>query len=263
MRGLAHRQLLEIVHRRSALLSTTGPVVSFAFDDFPRSAYTAGGAILKRLEVRGTFYAAMGLMHSTNALGDQFRLDDLHGVVADGHELASHTFQHVSSRATPLGAFVDEVRKGRKALQEVRGLTVSDNFAFPLGAVTAAAKQAVGKEMKSCRGIFGGLNTRRADLNLLRANSLYGGMDQLELVGRLLEKNERRQGWLIFYTHDVRENPSPYGCTPRLFESAVTMALKKSMTILTVDQVMAGKVEKLPLPRPRTVDADFKSSFGT
>jgi peptidoglycan/xylan/chitin deacetylase (PgdA/CDA1 family) len=222
--------------------------VSFTFDDFPRTAYAVGGAVLKRAGVRGTFYTALGLMHSSNGSGDQFCLDDLYSLVADGHELASHTLHHVSSRTTALGSFLEEVREGRAAIRRIPGIAVSNNFAYPFGAVTAAAKGAVGNEMLSCRGSFEGVNGPRADLNLLRANPLNGGADQVDHVRRLLDDNERLKGWLIFYTHDVDPTPSSYGCTPRLLESAVNLALERSMRILTVDAVLAAAGQNQPRP---------------
>src|SRR5271169_4689030 len=96
--GAARRRLLCFLHRRVGLLGSPGPFVSFAFDDFPRTAYTVGGSTLKKFGVRGTYYVAMGLMNTSNELGEQFRLEDLHAAAADGHELASHTFSHKSSR---------------------------------------------------------------------------------------------------------------------------------------------------------------------
>ena len=72
--------------------------MSFCFDDFPRTAYTVGGAILKNFGARGTYYAAMGMMNTNNDLGDQFTREDLDCLLADGHELASHTFSHISCR---------------------------------------------------------------------------------------------------------------------------------------------------------------------
>ncbi len=172
--GTVRRTLLSSCHRRTIALENSGPFVSFTFDDFPRSAYTTGGTILKNLGIRGTYYVAMGLMNTSNDLGEQFRLEDLHAAVADGHELATHTFSHHSSRRVSLGAFQDDVRKGRSAIQETEGLDASENFAYPYGEATLAVKEAVGREMMSCRGIYGGSNGPVVDLNLLRANSLYG-----------------------------------------------------------------------------------------
>jgi len=211
--------------------------VSFTFDDFPRSAYTTGGTILRNLGIRGTYYVAMGLMDTSNDLGEQFRLQDLHAAAAEGHELATHTFSHHSSRRVSLRTFQEDVRKGRSAVREIAGLGASENFAYPYGDATLAAKRAVGKEMMSCRGIYGGLNGPVVDLNLLKANSLYGTIDRLKTVERLILENEKRKGWLIFYTHDVRPNPSRYGCTPELLESA-GKAIKRSAKILPVAEVL-------------------------
>ena len=232
--------------RRPMPLFSAGPLVSFAFDDFPRTAYTVGGSILRNSGVRGTFYVAMGLMNNSNSSGDQFRLDDLYSAAAEGHELASHTFNHTSSRASGLDVFVEDVRKGYMAMAEIPGLAVSTNFAYPNGHVTLSVKRAVGREMSSCRGIYGGVNGPVIDLNLLRANSLYGGTDRLERVRRLLTDNERRKGWLIFYTHDVQRTPSAYGCTPKLLEAAVHLAIERSMKILPVREVLAGVVRENP-----------------
>lgn len=250
LRTFGRRQLLKLIHRRPFSVRHIGPVVSFTFDDFPRSAYTAGGAILKDFGARGTFYTAIGLMNSSTAVGDQFGLDDLHSVVADGHELASHTYHHLSSQTTSTQEFLEDVRAGCAALHDIPELTVSDNFAYPFGAVTAATKQAVGEEMLSCRSTFGGVNGPQADLNLLRANALYGDTEQLGFVRHLLKENERLKGWLIFYTHDVHKTPSRYGCTPRLLEAAVSLAAQQSMRILTVHSVVAAAVAQTNATAP-------------
>jgi hypothetical protein len=94
--------------------------------------------------------------------------------------------------------------------------------------------------MGSCRGNFGGVNGPVVDLNLLRANSLYGDIGEFGAVTRLLSESEAG-GWLIFYTHDVRERPSPFGCTPALLEQAVAQALNKGFTIAPVAAVIAAQ----------------------
>lgn len=232
-----------MVHRRTMRLPDRGPIVSFTFDDFPRSAYTTGGAMLKDRQVAGTFYTAFALMNSSNEAGVHFCMDDLYSVVADGHELASHTLHHVSSQVVPTPEFVEEVRRGRAAMQAVPGLVVSNNFAYPFGAVSVAAKRAVGKAMRSCRSSFHGVNGRGVDLNLLRANPLYGGTERMSLVRRLIRENEERSGWLIFYTHDVQNRPSPYGCTPALLEAALKAAIDAGMRILRVRDVVGDDQE--------------------
>jgi peptidoglycan/xylan/chitin deacetylase (PgdA/CDA1 family) len=240
----ARREMLCSLKSRFVTLQRPGPFVSFAFDDFPRTAFTEGGTILKNAGMRGTYYVAMGLVNTSNHLGDQFRIEDLHAAAAEGHEIATHTFSHSSSRKVSLDDFRSDVRKGHGAICEVIGLTPTANFAYPFGEVTVAVKQAMGEEMRSCRGIYGGLNGPVVDLNLLRANPLYGGLGALPPAERLIQENQTRKSWLIFYTHDVRPNPSPYGCTPELLEAVVRLVKQAGATVLPVAEVLEGTVEE-------------------
>jgi peptidoglycan/xylan/chitin deacetylase (PgdA/CDA1 family) len=237
--GAVRRKFVSSLWKREALLETRGPIVSFTFDDFPRSALTTGGEILCSHGVRGTYYAAAGMMGASNQLGDQFRAADLDKLLRDGHELASHTFNHISSRSVSVERFRSDVEKGRRALEQITGQTDSGNFAFPFGQITLNAKRVVGQVVASSRGIMGGFNGPVVDLNMLRASSLYGGQSNRANIRELIVENNRRQGWLIFYTHDVRTTPSPYGCTPALLEFAVSFAAQSSARVATVAEVLS------------------------
>jgi peptidoglycan/xylan/chitin deacetylase (PgdA/CDA1 family) len=243
--ALLHRKLLSSVYPRRASLGTRGPIVSFTFDDFPRTALTVGGHILKRYGCRGTYYAAIGLMNNSNHLGDQFRRDDLETLLRDGHELASHTFSHISCRSLTCSKFIAEVEKGRRAIEELTGQSDFGNFAFPFGEVTLNAKKAVGQDVASSRSIWSGLNGPEVDLNLLRANSLYGDRDKCAQVKELILENELRRSWLIFYSHDVCRAPSRFGCTPELLEFAVSFASERRAHILTVAEVVAALADRI------------------
>lgn len=237
--GSVRRQVLGHLYSRRVPLGHRGPVVSFTFDDFPRSAYTVGGTILKRFGVPGTYYASISLMNSANELGEQFRRDDLDALVEDGHELASHTFSHISCHSVSSAQFLHDVEKGRKAIQELMGHADSGNFAFPFGDFRLSVRKALSTQLASCRSIWSGLNGPEVDLSLLRANSLYGHDDNAEMARRLILENENRSSWLIFYSHDVRPNPSRFGCTPSLLESAVSFAVRRGARVMTVAGVLA------------------------
>ena len=131
--GEVRRKVVSSLCKRPASLGNRGPVVSFTFDDFPRTALTAGGKILRSHGIRGTYYAAAGMMDTSNHLGDQFRASDLEKLLRDGHELASHTFSHVSCRSVSLERFRSDVEKGRRAIENITGQSDSGNFAFPFG----------------------------------------------------------------------------------------------------------------------------------
>lgn len=235
--GRLRSEMLSSVHSRPLPLRNQGPVISFCFDDFPRTAYTTGGAILKSFSLCGTYYAALGLMNTTNELGDQLRQEDIDSLLADGHELGCHTFSHLSCRAVPPRSFESDVLKGRQAICELTGGD-AENFAYPYGHVSIHSKRKIGAHMSSCRGIYGGINDLVADLNLLRANSLYGDVDQRSRFESLISANVARRGWLIFYTHDVRRNPSAFGCTPELFDQTVALAAESGCRITSIKDAL-------------------------
>jgi peptidoglycan/xylan/chitin deacetylase (PgdA/CDA1 family) len=241
--GVLRKRLLCSVHTRPVSLNNSSPAVSFCFDDFPRSAYVVGGPVLKQFGAHGTYYTSLGLMNTSNELGDQFRSYDIEPLLADGHELGCHTFSHYSCRNVSRHTFEDDVYKGREAVEKMSGSSAA-NFAYPYGHVTAQLKKRIGSRMTSCRGIYAGINQTTADLNLLRANSLYGDVDQFAGAKTLLSQVGEQGGWLIFYTHDVRPNPSPFGCTPALLEKCVSAAAKMGFSLISVGKMLELREQK-------------------
>jgi peptidoglycan/xylan/chitin deacetylase (PgdA/CDA1 family) len=241
--GAVRRVLLPHWKTRKVRLRNAQPVISFTFDDFPRTALLAGGEILQKYGARGTYYTAMGLVGITNHEGAHFTPQDLRDLLRDGHELGSHSYSHVSALSAPLEAFQADVLRGEGEVASLRGsptlgVTAAGNFSYPFGDVTFACKQDVGSRLRSCRGIRGGVMTDFADLNLLLANRLYSNSFRLDSVQKLIAENQKRRGWLIFYTHDVRENPSDFGCTPEQFESVVRGAAQSGARLLTVSEAL-------------------------
>ena len=55
----------------------------------------------------------------------------------------------------------------------------------------------------------------------------------------LIDENNRRKSWLIFYTHDVRPTPSRFGCTPAFLERVVRTSVESGARIATVGEVIA------------------------
>jgi peptidoglycan/xylan/chitin deacetylase (PgdA/CDA1 family) len=234
---------LEAFYRRDLNLTYSGPIVSFTFDDFPQSALHIGGSILKNYGLCGTYYVAMGLMDQANGLGRQFSAADLKILLRDGHELGSHTFDHFSCRSSSYQNFQANAIKGMKAVDCLSDGGLPKQFSYPKGHVAFWLKQRIGERFTSCRGIIPGINESPVDLNLLRANCLYSCCFDVDAIDRLFESNERLKGWLIFYTHDISENPSPFGCKPDEFESVVKLAMKRQVAILPVGKVILGTVE--------------------
>jgi len=236
-------------------VSWPGGVVSFTLDDFPKSALTAGGPILRQYGCRGTYYTALGLAGTEDELGVYCEPDDVVAAHQQGHEIACHTFSHLDCVKARPDAIVADIAESEAKLAALLGGYLPQSFAYPFGEVSLGAKRAIASRFSSCRGISGGFNHGRVDLAELRATKLYADeYDETRLRG-LIDRTCKAGGWLIFYTHDIRVIPSRYGCTPSQFEAMVAYAAQHA-AVLPVGEVIAQLgFACIPFGAPAEIDA--------
>lgn len=232
--GRYYRTTARRLHRRPLALEYPDPVISFTFDDFPRSALHTGGAILKESGALGTYYTSLGLMGKQTATGEMFLLEDLHLAVQDGHELGCHTFGHCDAAETSSGAFEAAVLANRSALGEMMPGAVFKTLSYPISPPRPTTKRRIAGYFECCRGGGQTLNAGIADLNYLASFFLEQAHGDIESVQSLIEFNRQTSGWLVFSTHDVCDAPTPYGCTPKFFEQVVRSAVRSGAQILPV-----------------------------
>jgi peptidoglycan/xylan/chitin deacetylase (PgdA/CDA1 family) len=232
------RRLVRLSAARPANLSFHKPVVSFTFDDFPRSAVSIGARLLEHAGVRGTFYASAGLVDTFTHHGAMFAREDLERLRAAGHEIGCHTSGHIDAARAPTRLTLDDIGKNTRALRDL-GVTQSPrSFAYPYGETTSALKAALPKRFTTARGIGRGVNVGPTDLVQLRANPMLGE-DSLARGQALLREAVRRKGWVIFYGHDVGVRPSRWGTETLVLERLIGAALALEMDILPVNAVAA------------------------
>src|SRR5262249_1902449 len=80
----------------------------------------------------------------------------------------------------------------------------------------------------SCRGTGRGLNRGTVDLADLLSTSIYARDFDRDRLCQLIDDAHASSGWIIFYTHDVAEEPSPFGCTPEQFHGIVAYAAENA-----------------------------------
>jgi hypothetical protein len=95
-------------------------------------------------------------------------------------------------------------------------------------------KSRTAKFFLCCRGGGQTFNAGTADLNQLAAFFLEKSRDRIEAVKALIDANREARGWLIFATHDVARDHSPYGCLPQFFEDVVHYAVSSGAQIVPV-----------------------------
>jgi len=236
VQGFYIRSTARFFARRPSVIKTQIPLISFTFDDFPRSAFLGGGAILKRFGLAGTYYAAFGLMGKQASTGPIFLPEDLKELQEQGHELGCHTFGHCDSWKTDPRVFEDSIIENRRALNELIPGASFRTFSYPINPPRARTKRRAGQHFLCCRGGGQTFNVEEIDLNYLSAYFLEKSRDRPEAVKSLIDQNRRARGWLILATHDVCNTPSPFGCTPEFFEDIVQYAVNSGARILPVVQ---------------------------
>jgi peptidoglycan/xylan/chitin deacetylase (PgdA/CDA1 family) len=252
------RNVSRVLFRKPTAINLENPLISFTFDDFPRSALLTGGAILAANRIAGTYYTALGLLGTQGPSGPLFLLDDLLSLLAEGHELGSHTYSHCHSWETDTSAFERSVVENGSALRKLIPGAEFKSFSYPISEPRPLTKRNTARHFLSCRGGGQTFNAGRADLNRLAGYFLEKSRDNLQAVRDVIEENRRARGWLIFATHDIAENPSPYGCTPGFFEEVVESAINSGASILPVAEALEvvrsgqGQVKvQVDLPSPR------------
>lgn len=228
-------QATRVLFRRRLTVRSEAPLISFTFDDFPRSAFTEAGSILRQHGALGTYYVSLGLVGKPSPVGPICEVEDLKELARQGHELGCHTFGHCHSWNTSPDEYERAILENRKALTEVLPGASFQTFAYPHSAPRLAVKKVAGRHFRCCRGGGrGAINEGTVDLNLLSTNFLERSRDNPRAVKDLIDQNTRAWGWLVFATHDVCADPSPFGCTPEFFRQVVQWSVDSGARILPV-----------------------------
>ena len=163
------REMADRLARRPLSLGNSQPLVSFTFDDFPRSALHCGGAILRSQGLTGTFYASFGLMGGTAPTGQIFVEDDLIELIEEQHELGCHTFDHCHSWITAPSVFKASIIRNRAALAAHFPQMRFRTFSYPISFPRPRTKWQTGECFNCCRGGGQNFNAGTVDRAHLKA----------------------------------------------------------------------------------------------
>ena len=108
-----------------------------------------------------------------------------------------------------------------------------------MGEVSPRTKALFARAFASSRGIRPGVNGAVCDLAQLRAVPLEARSWKAAEVERWIEAARASKGWLFFFSHDVSENPSPYGATPAMLTHALACVRQAGIEIVPVRDALA------------------------
>lgn len=221
--------------RRELKVDSPTPLVSFSFDDAPRSAFDAGGRVLREHGACATYYVSLGLLNTQTEIGPIAGLNELVHAVDAGHELGCHTFHHHDAWTTSRRTYVASVDQNQRALSRLLPGKSFRTFAYPRNGATVWVKAAMERRFECCRGGGQSTNVGVIDLNLLSACFLdrRTGIDRAS-ARELIDWNAEARGWLIFVAHDISEEAGAFSCSTGFLETVVRLACDSGAEILPV-----------------------------
>lgn len=228
--GKLRRRVARLVTTKPAQLTLERPMLTFSFDDAPASAVRDGARMLEKHGVRGTYFISAGLAGQVDHLGGYAMLDDVARLARLGHEVACHTFSHLDCGKARAWAIAAEIKANAQALKAIG--VAPETFAYPYGDVSPAAKGLINDGYLAGRALHHGLITTGTDLNQAPAVGIEG-KDGETVARDWMRRAAAEKAWLVLYTHDVRHNPSEWGCTPQALERLIIEALDQHFDIVT------------------------------
>lgn len=231
-KGKFRRRFVRLFARRAARLELNRPMLSFTFDDPAATATATGAKLLETRGLRGTFFVAAGLAGREGPMGRYASREEIVAVADRGHEVGCHTYSHIDcgrAIAAAIGADVDR----NAATLRMWGLPKPVSFAYPYGDVSAAAKQVLGRRFEMLRALHKGFISDGSDLHQAPAVGIEGPTGEAE-AAEWLDRAAARGGWLILYTHDIADQPSPWGCAAAALTRLIDAGIARGFDIVTV-----------------------------
>jgi peptidoglycan/xylan/chitin deacetylase (PgdA/CDA1 family) len=237
---------------RSVSMATPRPMASFTFDDVPASAHINGARVLDSHGVKGTFYIASGTCGTEDThwqVISEAQVADLH---TRGHEIGCHTFSHVNVHTLSVRELAFECDRNATNLMRICGPSIRlPSFCYPFGDLGYVQKRYLQERFVSCRSIYEGLNIQSVDLGMVLVVECYDATLTPEKLAATLAEAKRTNAWIVFYTHDVTDDPTYMGCSPALLSRTVAALIEAGIEITP----MSSAVQRLGLGQPSTAIA--------
>lgn len=213
-------------------------MITFSFDDFPKSAADTGAEIMDMISAPAIYYACSGLARQTNLTGELYDETDLVALEDAGHEIGAHTHTHLDCAAAPLETTLEDIQQNLDLLKEMGVKHPVRHFAYPYGETTVPLKQELQARFETCRGILPGQNKAHGDKLQLRAMELTSDEATTDRALAAIETAMQSETWLHIFTHDVRDTPSPFGTTPYALKQITKAARDSGLPIVTPSTAM-------------------------
>jgi len=231
------RRLTNYQAQNKVAVPTDRKIISFTFDDCPLSGIHNGISLLEKENWLSTVYVACGLFDVVNHHGRMMGSGDVTALNDNGHEIGGHTFSHLDANSVDFDSFIENVEKNQAKLNQL-GAPVSQTFAYPYGQAYPKLKKAMQARFNGARGIRPVAHSKSVDLNQIGSVPLFAGTTKQAV--QAINNLGQTGGWLTLFTHDVRNNPSHWGCTTENMKAVITAAKDIGADVMTIENAIAA-----------------------
>lgn len=229
-----HNKLAVLDRTRAIPMTAGSAVASFTFDDFPVSAVDTGAKILEDNGLHGTFFACAEFFGKHVDGLDYYDAEHLRRLRDGGHEIGCHSFRHILHSQLSGQEVKTLLQKSRAFLQDTLGADyILSSFAYPYGDVSLSAKAVASREYAICRGVHPGLNSGNIDLAQLNSVGICANTWDETMIAEQIDRAVEQKSWIIFTTHDVSDDCTPYGCTAQMLEWTIRKVQAAGIPIKT------------------------------
>lgn len=223
-------------------------IVSFSFDDVPRSGAVIGAEILESHGLRGTFYISMGMstpMEQVSVAADPYKdgekllfanEQDVLNLDTKGHEIGCHSFSHLYQKSRSVSSIVEDCKLNVDLLSSLINKPIV-SYSYPYGDINLGAKKLLRHQYSSLRTVWPGVNVGITDLSCLRSTSISGQNFNKDKMRLLVKSAVDKKAWLIFFTHEVCVAPNAWGTKIDEFDWLVDEVVKAGCKVEPVGSV--------------------------
>ncbi len=232
-------EILSLTDRNPEEINLTldQPIVSFTFDDVPKTAFENGLPLLEEKGIKATWYISGRYLGQIFDGKRNLSENDVCKLAELGHEIGCHTYGHLSLWKTKEPDLLEDLNKNRKMLESIAGVNKIRSFAYPYGRVGYRTKDVIKGNFYTARGTKDRDNVSRTDLFELSAVSLCNEHLSIDQIRSYLEDAIEEKRWIIFFTHEIEINYGKYGCSPEYFKRVLDLVKEYQIKTMTVKDV--------------------------
>lgn len=218
---------------------TPEAMVTFTFDDVPKSVLTVGLPILEKYQYPATVYVET--RNTDNNLKGYMNWDDVKKADQAGWEIAAHTHTHPHMTKLSDAEILDDLLTSTQDLAD-HGYAPVD-FASPFGDVDDRVLAIIKKHYASHRDAWpAAVNTLPLADPYHIASYEVTKDTTLDDLSKLLGGLQTKGGWLVLQVHEVTPKGEPVNdeYDTNLLEDVVELIHEKGLPVLTIRQALTS-----------------------